>query len=278
MVSCGATVDSRAAHLKRPRRGLFARRTVRRASVALAVFSSVLERALKKQSAAVTAPPCFGRWPRSSPLHRGCFCAVFSDVAAAVRIHPRAPLETDTKQKAQRDRPHWERQLWGNWGFASRAAKNSPLGCFCAVFSDVAAAVRIHPRLWPQRSYIRKTPVYFYTSVFLVGAGGFEPPKLKAADLQSVPIGHSGTRPYSLFAVLRTACIYYHRFSSLSIFFVQIFRFLRCPAGSKMVECGLEKTAVQAILGHKNFSTTANKYVSHNDPAYLLQEMKKMKY
>ena len=230
--------------------------------------------------------------------------------------HPRAPLETDIKQKAQRDRPHWERQLWGNRGFASRAAKKEhglrlpasasclgrhshpagrcpnssslfrplaalvavALGCFCAVFSDVAAAVRIHPRLWPQRRYIRKTPVYFYTSVFLVGAGVFEPPKLKAADLQSVPIGHSGTRPYSLFAVLRTACIYYHRFSSLSIFFVQIFRFLRHTASSKMVECGLEKTAVQAILGHKNFSTTANKYVSHNDPAYLLQEMKKMKY
>ena len=32
-----------------------------------------------------------------------------------------------------------------------------------------------------------------------MGAGGFEPPKLKAADLQSVPIGHSGTRPYLLF-------------------------------------------------------------------------------
>lgn len=40
----------------------------------------------------------------------------------------------------------------------------------------------------------------------------------------------------------------------------------------------MEKTAVQAILGHKNFSTTANKYVSHNDLAYLLQEMQKMKY
>lgn len=53
---------------------------------------------------------------------------------------------------------------------------------------------------------------------------------------------------------------------------------LRHTASSKMVECGLEKTAVQAILGHKNFSTTANKYVSHNNPAYLLQEMKKMKY
>ena len=35
----------------------------------------------------------------------------------------------------------------------------------------------------------------------LVGAGGFEPPKLKAADLQSVPIGHSGTRPYSFLRV-----------------------------------------------------------------------------
>lgn len=36
------------------------------------------------------------------------------------------------------------------------------------------------------------------TPFFLVGAGGFEPPKLKAADLQSVPIGHSGTRPDSV--------------------------------------------------------------------------------
>ena len=43
--------------------------------------------------------------------------------------------------------------------------------------------------------------VLSYVEVFLVGAGGFEPPKLKAADLQSVPIGHSGTRPYSVFAV-----------------------------------------------------------------------------
>ena len=43
--------------------------------------------------------------------------------------------------------------------------------------------------------------VLSYVEVFLVGAGGFEPPKLKAADLQSVPIGHSGTRPYSFLCV-----------------------------------------------------------------------------
>lgn len=53
---------------------------------------------------------------------------------------------------------------------------------------------------------------------------------------------------------------------------------LRHTASSKMVENGLQPTAVQAILGHKNFSTTANKYISHNDPEYLLNEMQKLKY
>ena len=33
--------------------------------------------------------------------------------------------------------------------------------------------------------------------LFLVEEGGFEPPKLEAADLQSVPFGHSGTPPYT---------------------------------------------------------------------------------
>ena len=32
--------------------------------------------------------------------------------------------------------------------------------------------------------------------VFLVGAGGFGPPKAKPTDLQSAPFGHSGTLPY----------------------------------------------------------------------------------
>ena len=31
-----------------------------------------------------------------------------------------------------------------------------------------------------------------------VGGGGFEPPKQFAADLQSVPFGHSGIRPYEI--------------------------------------------------------------------------------
>ena len=31
-----------------------------------------------------------------------------------------------------------------------------------------------------------------------MGGGGFEPPKQVAADLQSVPFGHSGIHPYSI--------------------------------------------------------------------------------
>jgi len=35
--------------------------------------------------------------------------------------------------------------LWARVDYASRAAKNSPPGCFCPFFCDGAAAVRIHP-------------------------------------------------------------------------------------------------------------------------------------
>lgn len=34
-----------------------------------------------------------------------------------------------------------------------------------------------------------------YLLATLVGTGGFEPPKLEATDLQSVPFGHSGISP-----------------------------------------------------------------------------------
>ena len=51
---------------------------------------------------------------------------------------------------------------------------------------------------------------------------------------------------------------------------------LRHTAATAMIEAGVAPTAVQAILGHKDFTTTANIYTSHNDPQYLLQEMQKI--
>ena len=38
-----------------------------------------------------------------------------------------------------------------------------------------------------------------------MGGGGFEPPKQFAADLQSVPFGHSGIHPFKLYIKLYTA-------------------------------------------------------------------------
>ena len=74
----------------------------------------------------------------------GCFCAVFHDSAAAVRIHPHESpnlLQTENRRRISTSAVF----LWAQVDHASRAAKNSPLGCFCAVFRDSAAAVRIHP-------------------------------------------------------------------------------------------------------------------------------------
>ena len=65
-------------------------------------------------------------------------------VAVAVRIHPCIPFFKADKTETPVPigyRSSW----WARVDVASRAAKNSPLGCFCAVFCDSAAAVRIHP-------------------------------------------------------------------------------------------------------------------------------------
>ena len=40
-----------------------------------------------------------------------------------------------------------------------------------------------------------ETPSTFYSVNLMVEGGGFEPPKVEPADLQSAPFGHSGTPP-----------------------------------------------------------------------------------
>ena len=49
--------------------------------------------------------------------------------------------------------------LWARVDYASRAAKNSPPGCFCPFFCDGAAAVRIHPPSLREGYYKTETPV-----------------------------------------------------------------------------------------------------------------------
>ena len=80
------------------------------------------------------------RAAKNSPL--GCFCPFFCDGAAAVRIRQHENsilLQTENRQRISTLAVF----LWARVDYASRAAKNSPLGCFCPFFCDGAAAVRI---------------------------------------------------------------------------------------------------------------------------------------
>ena len=70
---------------------------------------------------------------------------------------------------------------------------------------------RTAPKPYPLYSRQNKK-VDIFMSTFMVGAGGFEPPKQNATDLQSAPFGRSGTLPYSLvqrfvFFSSLTACL-----------------------------------------------------------------------
>ena len=96
----------------------------------LPLFLQPLGRALKKRSAAPASPPCFCRRQRSAPL-----------LFESTRPVSLALLQNKNLSVLSYVEVFW----WARVDVASRAAKNSPLGCFCAVFCDSAAAVRIHP-------------------------------------------------------------------------------------------------------------------------------------
>ena len=49
----------------------------------------------------------------------------------------------------------------------------------------------------PPRRHVSPARRHYVNEQNLMGGGGFEPPKQFAADLQSVPFGHSGIHPYA---------------------------------------------------------------------------------
>ena len=70
----------------------------------------------------------------------------------------------------------------------------------------------------------RKPPVYLYTGGFFMGAGGFEPPKLKSSRFTVCPHWPLGNTPIYSFLQSQTACIYYHSGAHLSTAFYSFFR------------------------------------------------------
>ena len=130
----------------------------------LAVFSAPCRQLHAKAGLRISTSAVFlwarvdyaSRAAKNSPL--GCFCPFFCDGAAAVRIRPHENpnfLQTENRQRISTLTVF----LWARVDYASRAAKNSPPGCFCPFFCDGAAAVRIHPPSLREGYYKTETPV-----------------------------------------------------------------------------------------------------------------------
>ena len=66
-----------------------------------------------------------------------------------------------------------------------------------------AYSINLYCRLFPYPTFCIEPTKYMKSknpssmrTDFLVGEGGFEPPKSVTTDLQSAPFGHSGILPY----------------------------------------------------------------------------------
>ena len=146
-------------------------------------------------AAAPTAPPCFCRWQRSSLL-----------LFESTRPISLALLQNKNLSVLAYAEAFW----WARVDYASRAAKNSPLGCFCAVFCDSAAAVRIHPCIPFFKADKTKTPVPGSDTGVLGGRGWIRTTEAESSRFTVCPHWPLGNTPIFIFAVVWTACICYH--------------------------------------------------------------------
>ena len=113
------------------------------------------------------------------------------------------------------------RESTGEDGFARlRASHGSCVGessrgrtdSFAFFFSLGKRKIKVSIPSSRDRATVHRTVAFYFSNpppnaekdqserigLFLVGEDGFEPSKRNAADLQSVPFGHSGTPPYSV--------------------------------------------------------------------------------
>ena len=123
-----------------------------------------------------------------------------------VRIHPHENpnfLQTENRQRISTLAVF----LWARVDYASRAAKNSPLGCFCPFFCDGAAAVRIHPpSLW-EGYYKTETPVPGSDTGVLGGRGWIRTTEAEKQQIYSLSPLATREHAHILFAVIAD-CLY----------------------------------------------------------------------
>ena len=126
--------------------------------------------------------------------------------AAAVRTHPHENsilLQTENRQRISTLAVF----LWARVDYASRAAKNSPPGCFCPFFCDGAAAVRIHPPSLREGYYKTETPVPGSDTGVLGGRGWIRTTEAEKQQIFSLSPLATREHAHILFAVIAD-CLY----------------------------------------------------------------------
>ena len=126
--------------------------------------------------------------------------------AAAVRTHPHENsilLQTENRQRISTLAVF----LWARVDYASRAAKNSPPGCFCPFFCDGAAAVRIHPPSLREGYYKTETPIPGSDTGVLGGRGWIRTTEAEKQQIYSLSPLATREHAHILFAVIAD-CLY----------------------------------------------------------------------
>ena len=121
----------------------------------------------------------------------------------AVFSAPRRQLHAKARQRISTSAVF----LWARVDYASRAAKNSPLGCFCPFFCDGAAAVRIHPPSLREGYYKTETPVPGSDTGVLGGRGWIRTTEAEKQQIYSLSPLATREHAHILFAVIAD-CLY----------------------------------------------------------------------
>ena len=104
---------------------------------------------------------------------------------------------------------------WARVDYASRAAKNSPPGCFCPFFCDGAAAVRIHPpSLW-EGYYKTETPVPGSDTGVLGGRGWIRTTEAEKQQIYSLSPLATREHAQILFTSVAGRLVYFIRLRAI---------------------------------------------------------------
>ena len=99
--------------------------------------------------------------------------------------------------------------------YASRAAKNSLAGCFCAVFGDSAAAVRIHPWICFEKFRTKEKLQHLYDAGVFGGRGWIRTTEAEKQQIYSLSPLATREHAQILFTSVAGRLVYFIRLRAI---------------------------------------------------------------